>query len=860
MPGLISKPKMAIALFLAFAAFMSAIAMSGSKADAIGLGPAGWYAFGDSSCSEGSRSDPIGVLFRGKSASAHNVAEQVKIHPDWNYDVQKNQYLWVLQNGGTYDCREANESVAESPDSLPTSRYHVRLWFIPAPKGSLELKTIGTPHHEDWVAFNPANNHCEGAVGVGSHAVDKGGVGQGLESGFDRGRHKLKSSFEASGHPITSENWGNTKEFEQCDKDWAGSDGWGLNIWIIHSMSPHTSSASAIKTTGSTLNGKLVTEEASTEWWFGYGTSPSQGAGGYPNKTPVRTTSGSAEVDVSEAVSSLSPNTTYYFRLFARNSKGEMDEGSELSYRTVANIPPEDDDLGGAHSIVQSNGTIDVFYRTPTGGLGHNAYVNGSWGQPAVPGSLASDPHAIAQNNGTVDVFYKTPTGGLGHTVYLNGAWSLAPLPGSVEGDPYPIVQSNGTIDVFYRTPTGGLGHNAYVNGSWGQPALTGSLAPTSDPHPVVQSNGTIDVFYRTPTGGLGHNAYVNGTWSQNVLPGSLASDPHPVVQPNGTIDVFYRTPEGGLGHTVYVEGGWSLAPLPGSVSGEPNAVVQPNGTIDVFYRTPSSGLGHNAYVNGHWGQPELPGSLDPREGMGVHALAQANGIIDAFYRTPSGGLGHNAYANGFWGQEVLPGEVSSNIPADLEAMPVTEPFDGSSKSLTSFENDFSKLGWVVGKGQSTSTGWGPVTAFATGPDGIYRGTSLTDGGSGLAAVATLNVSPGSENRYFSLWLDMATPGGSRNGYELRFTYVSSNTYNVKLCKWEGGIQKELASQSGYSLSTGSAVALVDEGSTISAWTNSGPGFEKKLGATDSAYSGGYPGLESGGNFTRLKNLKTGEL
>src|SRR6476620_538095 len=513
MPGLISKPKMAIALFLAFAAFMSAIAMSGSKADAIGLGPAGWYAFGDSSCSEGSRSDPIGVLFRGKSASAHNVAEQVKIHPDWNYDVQKNQYLWVLQNGGTYDCREANESVAESPDSLPTSRYHVRLWFIPATKGSLELKTIGTPHHEDWVAFNPANNHCEGAVGVGSHAVDKGGVGQGLESGFDRGRHKLKSSFEASGHPITSENWGNTKEFEQCDKDWAGSDGWGLNIWIIHSMSPHTSSASAIKTTGSTLNGKLVTEEASTEWWFGYGTSPSQGAGGYPNKTPVRTTSGSAEVDVSEAVSSLSPNTTYYFRLFARNSKGEMDEGSELSYRTVANIPPEDDDLGGAHSIVQSNGTIDVFYRTPTGGLGHNAYVNGKWGQPALPGGLAA---------------------------------------GSV---PHPIVQSNGTIDVFYRTPTGGLGHNAYVNGSWGQPAVPGSLA--SDPHAIAQNNGTVDVFYKSRTGGLGHTVYLNGAWSLAPLPGSVEGDPYPIVQSNGTIDVFYRTPTGGLGHNAYVNGSW---------------------------------------------------------------------------------------------------------------------------------------------------------------------------------------------------------------------------------------------------------------------------------------------------------------
>jgi hypothetical protein len=463
-----------------------------------------------------------------------------------------------------------------------------------------------------------------------------------------------------------------------------------------------TNAATGVASAKATLNGAVNPNGVETQYYFQYGTTT-----GYGGTIPIPSGNaghGTGTVGVNVVLPGLKPLTTYHYRVVASSAAGTV-FGSDVQFTTSAlPILGEDDNFGGAHTVVQpdgtidvfyrtptgglghnayvngvwgqpplagslasssvphpvvqANGTIDVFYRTPTGGLGHNAYVNGNWGQDVLPGSLASDPHAVAQANGTIDVFYRTPTGGLGHTVYLNGAWSLAPLPGSVAGDPYPVVQANGTIDVFYRTPTGGLGHNAYVNGGWGQPALPGSLASSSDPHPVVQANGTIDVFYRTPTGGLGHNAYVNGGWGQPPLPGSLASDPHAVVQANGTIDVFYRTPTGGLGHTVYVNGAWSLAPLPGSVAGDPYPVVQADGTLDIFYRTPSGGLGHNAYVKGSWGQPPLAGSLDPTAGMGVHAVAQANGTVDVFYRTPTGGLGHNAYVNGVWGQDILPGEL----------------------------------------------------------------------------------------------------------------------------------------------------------------------------------------------------------
>ena len=675
-----------------------------------------WYSSSSSDCHGGTDADPIGVLFRGRRGSASNVAHEIKFHSDWNYDVHKEQHLKVNAGNNEFQCREANESVANKPDIPPSGRYHTRLWFVPATNGSSMLMTVATPHHEDLTSCG--------------HAVDQNGP---EGSGFDKGRRSLKQWFENTAHSveqINPEEWGNSVTMHQCDGGWAGSDGWGVRIGMYRAMRVHTAGASNVQSSSSTLNGHLETEESTTEYWFGYGSSPSSGSG-YPSKTSVKTVSGSAELDPSQEIS-LTPHTNYYARLFARNQDGEIEEGNEVLLWRPGVIEPGDDNFGGAHVVAQANGIVDVFYRTPGGGLGHSAYVHGNWettvlegsvaprsvphavvqtngtvdvfyrtpsgglGHNAwvpgsgwqllpLPGEVAGDPHPVAQDNGTVDVFYRTPSGGLGHNAWVPGSgWQLLPLPGNVAGEPYPTVQENGTVDVFYRTPSGGLGHNAWVPGSgWQLLPLPGEVA--GDPHPVAQDNGTVDVFYRTPSGGLGHNAWVPGSgWQLLPLPGEVAGDPRPVVQDNGTVDVFYRTPSGGLGHNAWVPGsGWQFLPLPGSVSDEPFPVVQENGTVDVFYRTPSGGLGHNAWVPGSgWQLLPLPGSLDPDVGMGVHAVAQPNGTVDVFYRTPSGGLGHDVWLNGIgWQVDPLPGELyGSGLP----------------RVLSGDENNNGENGWSV--------------------------------------------------------------------------------------------------------------------------------------------------------------------
>jgi hypothetical protein len=396
----------------------------------------------------------------------------------------------------------------------------------------------------------------------------------------------------------------------------------------------------------------------------------------------------------------------------------------------------DDDNSPGPHAIAQSNGTVDVFYRTPSGELGHWWYSPGNgWANETRPDSIAPGavPHFVAQTNGTIDVFYRTANGGLGHDwTGTSGGWSSGTLPGSVGSDPHATVQSNGTIDVFYRTPSGELGHDWYVQGgSWASGNLPGSVA--SDPHAVAQTNGTIDVFYRTPAGGMGHDWYDTGGsgWHSGNLAGAVAGDPHAVLQTNGTIDLFYRTPAGELGHDWFAPccGGWFSANLPGSVASDPRPVVRANGTVDVFYRTPSGELGHDWYDTGGagWLSGNLPGPLsgDP------HPLMQGNGTVDVFFRTPSGELGHDWYDTGGagWLSGNLPGTLASEPHAAMQPNGTVDVFFRTpSGELGHDWYDTGGAGWLSGNlpgpiaarppqatsGAATSVGLNEATLNAT--------------------------------------------------------------------------------------------------------------------------------------------------
>ncbi|MGH2988740.1 MAG: hypothetical protein ACRDMY_13610 [Gaiellaceae bacterium] len=171
----------------------------------------GHYSHKKSDCA--SRTDPITIVFYG-FATADRVNNHVRHHTGWGGGTGGGQHFAShgVCGGGT---RHA--------ESGTFTRYHIRLRKTYHDDATWWTTTTGTPHHEDWSTEWGCN------YGFGGHAVDKGGVSQEGSnwSGFDMGRkHIFNALYQKSGHGFAgSVNWGNTREFKQCDGDKAGSNG-----------------------------------------------------------------------------------------------------------------------------------------------------------------------------------------------------------------------------------------------------------------------------------------------------------------------------------------------------------------------------------------------------------------------------------------------------------------------------------------------------------------------------------------------------------------------------------------------------------------------------------------------------------
>lgn len=564
MPRLIAPPKQAgAAFFLAFAVSLAIALLAPSTV--IGGVPLGVSKDYSSHCESGgdeSIIDPVGVLFRGTQASAGKAAFETRRVAGWTYEGLGDQRLRVKLSNDNYGCRNVGVQPASQPDirkgpppSIPQERFHVRLWFIPSSQNAEERKTVGTPHHEDFVEHDPTgiSDHCKGLFSIrwaflelapGSHAVDKGGKNTGLDSGFDQGRQELRRSFEKTRHHVTSEKWGNDELIEQCDEDKAGSNGNGIVVeldWIKGGVTepPAARQSSAL------LLGRLETSEKSTEWWFEYGPTSSEGASTYPKKTSVKSVAEATEVDVSKAISGLSPNSTYYVRMFVRDKEGDIEEGNEVKFETCGGeIAEEDDESKGPRAATpECGGVVDTFYRDVNGDLGHQSWSpEGDWSTETRPASIARSavPRVVPRSDGSraINVFYREADDELGHHWYTPGSgWETETRTVSMSSDPNVVTQPNGTINVFYRTTGGELGHEWWVPESgWSSEVRPTTLS--SDPHAVAHEDGSIDVLYRTGTG-LGRDNWTSkGGWTHEVRTGSLVAEPRPLAGEKGAVDV----------------------------------------------------------------------------------------------------------------------------------------------------------------------------------------------------------------------------------------------------------------------------------------------------------------------------------
>lgn len=175
--------------------------------------------------------DPVSLVYYGDAATSRLTVRDIKKHLGWTPRNASGQY--IRDHG---DCRGMYTDPASGPNDK--SRYHVRIWGMQSKDSRGRWETVGTPHHEDWIAYSPANPRC----GAGKHAVDKGAVDTDDPndrtregSGFDMGRRKIRQKVNTRQHDIKLVDLRNTQSFIQCDDDPAGSN--GNVLWV--SMGRH---------------------------------------------------------------------------------------------------------------------------------------------------------------------------------------------------------------------------------------------------------------------------------------------------------------------------------------------------------------------------------------------------------------------------------------------------------------------------------------------------------------------------------------------------------------------------------------------------------------------------------------------
>ncbi len=126
----------------------------------------------------------------------------------------------------------------------------------------------------------------------------------------------------------------------------------GANAAPALALSPavETLAATSIVEKGATLNGKVNPNGAETKIYFEYGTTTSYGS----KTSEVSVGSGTTTLEKAEAISGLSANTTYHYRIVAANSSG-TGLGADKTFTTTG--PPT---VSGGESSPEASGEAAV--------------------------------------------------------------------------------------------------------------------------------------------------------------------------------------------------------------------------------------------------------------------------------------------------------------------------------------------------------------------------------------------------------------------------------------------------------------------------------------------------------------------
>lgn len=155
-----------------------------------------------------------------------------------------------------------------------------------------------------------------------------------------------------------------------------------------------TANASAVSTSGATLNGAVNGHDNTTSVTFEYGTDTSYGTTVTADQSPV---TGSTTTPVSKTITGLTAGVTYHYRVVGQNSAGTT-HGSDIPFTPALPVPPVVV-TSAAATIMQDSAVLSGTVNAQN----DDATVSFEYGTtPAYGSSIAAVPSSVSGSNTTL--------------------------------------------------------------------------------------------------------------------------------------------------------------------------------------------------------------------------------------------------------------------------------------------------------------------------------------------------------------------------------------------------------------------------------------------------------------------------
>ena len=190
------------------------VALLASRADAhLPASVTNFYVYSSSTCPADKKSEPVNIVFTVYANSSRSPNHFQK-HTGWISTAGNTRYF----KGHDYSCSAQNWQRAGGSTS---SHWHAR---------GRTLHSVSSPDRTTL-----ASAHLE-VLKLCGHAVKSS------PSGFDTGREEVYTKFGGpaglADHKGATANWGNSRNFLQCDNAYAGSNGKVYSIKIPNAVHP----------------------------------------------------------------------------------------------------------------------------------------------------------------------------------------------------------------------------------------------------------------------------------------------------------------------------------------------------------------------------------------------------------------------------------------------------------------------------------------------------------------------------------------------------------------------------------------------------------------------------------------------